>query len=135
MANEAGTGAQAQINDVLNLAAERARKYVRELAERRVGPSDSAVTALAELHEPFPPSPSDPSEVIARLDQIGSAATVATTGGRYFGFVNGGVGPAALGSNWVAAARDPNETLRGVFPLAAGLEEGGLRWRFVGLGL
>src|SRR5256885_1713649 len=81
MANEAGTGAQAQINDVLNLAAERARKYVRELAERRVGPSDSAVTALAELHEPFPPSPSDPSEVIARLDQIGSAATVATTGG------------------------------------------------------
>ena len=135
MANEAGTGAQAQINDVLNLAAERARKYVRELAERRVGPSDSAVTALAELHEPFPPSPSDPSEVIARLDQIGSAATVATTGGRYFGFVNGGMVPAALAANWLAAAWNQNATLRVMSPIAAELEEVVLRWVCEALGL
>src|SRR5258708_16963322 len=95
MASERETGAQAQISDVLNLAAERARRYARDVAERRVGPSESAVTALAELHEPFPQSPSDPGDVIAKLDQIGSAATVATTGGRYFGFVNGGVVPPA----------------------------------------
>src|SRR2546429_3956775 len=135
MANEAGTGAQAQINDVLNLAAERARKYVRELAERRVGPSDSAVTALAELHEPFPPSPSDPSEVIARLDQIGSAATVATTGGRYFGFVNGGMVPAALAANWLAAAWNQNAALRVMSPIGAELEEVALRWVCEALGL
>jgi len=95
MAKEAGTRAQAQINEVLNLAAERAREYVRDVAERSVGSSQLAVTALAELHEPFPSSPSDPCEVIGRLDEIGSAATVATTGGRYFGFVNGGMVPAA----------------------------------------
>src|SRR5256884_6709572 len=135
MANEAGTGAQAQINDVLNLAAERARKYVRELAERRVGPSDSAVTALAELHEPFPPSPSDPSEVIARLDQIGSAATVATTGGRYFGFVNGGMVPAALAANWLAAAWNHNAALLVISHIGAELEEVVLRWVCEALGL
>jgi len=103
MANQEGIGAQVQINDLLILAAERARGYVRDVAERRVEPSKAAVTALAELQESFPQSPNDPGEVIAKLDQIGSAATVATTGGRYFGFVNGGMVPAALaalGRNW-----------------------------------
>jgi len=135
MANEAGTAAQAQINDVLNLATERAREYVRDVAERRVGPSESAVTALAELQEPFPESPSDPSEVIVRLDQLGSAATVATTGGRYFGFVNGGMVPAALAANWLAAAWNQNAALRVMSPIAAELEEVVLRWVCEALGL
>ena len=91
-------------SEVLNLAADKAQRYVRDVAERRVGPSDGAVAVLAELNEPFPPSPRDPCEVIARLDQIGSPATVATTGGRYFGFVNGGMVPAALAANGLAAA-------------------------------
>src|SRR5258708_7905373 len=135
MASERETGAQAQISDVLNLAAERAQRYVRDVAERRVGPSESAVTALAELHEPFPQSPSDPSDVIAKLDQIGSAATVATTGGRYFGFVNGGMIPAALAANWLAAAWNQNAALRVMSPIAAELEEVVLRWVCEALGL
>jgi len=135
MANERESGAQAQISDVLDLAAERARRYARDVAERRVGPSESAVTALAELHEPFPQSPSDPSDVIAKLDQIGSAATVATTGGRYFGFVNGGMIPAALAANWLAAAWNQNAALRVMSPIAAELEEVVLRWVCEALGL
>ena len=135
MAKEAGTRAQAQINEVLNLAAERAREYVRDVAERSVGPSQLAVTALAELHEPFPSSPSDPCEVIGRLDEIGSAATVATTGGRYFGFVNGGMVPAALAANWLAAAWNQNAALRVMSPIASELEEVALRWICEALGL
>jgi len=135
MASERESGARAQISDVLNLAAERARRYARDVAERRVGPSESAVTALAELHEPFPQSPSDPSDVIAKLDQIGSAATVATTGGRYFGFVNGGMVPAALAANWLAAAWNQNAALRVMSPIAAELEEVVLRWVCEALGL
>src|SRR5229473_3552239 len=135
MASERESGARAQISDVLNLAAERARRYARDVAERRVGPSESAVTALAELHEPFPQSPSDPSDVIAKLDQIGSAATVATTGGRYFGFVNGGMVPAALAANWLAAAWNQNAALRVMSPVAAELEEVVLRWVCEALGL
>jgi glutamate/tyrosine decarboxylase-like PLP-dependent enzyme len=126
MASETGMGAQ--INDLLNLAAGRAREYVRNVAERRVGPSEAAVTALAAFQESFPQSPSDPSDVIARLDQIGSAATVATTGGRYFGFVNGGMVPAALAANWLAAAWNQNAALRVMSPIAAELEEVVLRW-------
>ena len=128
MANETGTRAQAQICNVLDLAAERAKRYVRAVTERRVGPSEAAVSALAGLHESFPQSPSDPSEVIARLDEIGSAATVATTGGRYFGFVNGGMLPAAMAANWLAAAWNQNASLRVMSPVAAELEEIVLRW-------
>src|SRR5437879_1896169 len=110
------------------LAAERARGDVRDVADRRVEPSKAAVTALAELQESFPQSPNDPGEVIAKLDQIGSAATVATTGGRYFGFVNGGMVPAALAANWLAAAWNQNAALRVMSPIGAEVEEVVLRW-------
>ena len=55
MANQEGIGAQVQINDLLILAAERARGYVQDVAERRVEPSQAAVSALAELQESFRP--------------------------------------------------------------------------------
>jgi len=121
--------------DVLELAAHKALRYVRNVAERRVSPSEASMAALAELHEPFPPSPSDPGEVIERLDQIGSGATVATTGGRYFGFVIGGMVPAAMAANWLAAAWNQNAALRAMSPIAAELEEIVLSWVSEALGL
>jgi glutamate/tyrosine decarboxylase-like PLP-dependent enzyme len=135
MATDTRAGGQSLSSDVLNLAADKARRYVEDVAERRVSPSEAALAALAGLNEPFPPLPSDPSEVIARLDAIGSAATVATTGGRYFGFVNGGMVPAALAANWLAAAWNQNAALRVMSPIAAELEEVVLRWVCEALGL
>ena len=102
MATDTGTRQQSQSGDVLTLAAERAQQYVGAAGHRKVAPSELAMAALAELHEPFPSSPDKPSEVIARLDELGSPATVTTTGGRYFGFVNGGMLPVALAANWLA---------------------------------
>jgi glutamate/tyrosine decarboxylase-like PLP-dependent enzyme len=122
-------------DDILYLAADKAQSYVRDIAERRVNPTEAALAALAQLHEPFPSSPSDPGEVIARLDQIGSAATVATTGGRYFGFVNGGIVPAAMAANWLAAAWNQNAALRVMSPISAELEEIVIRWVCEALGL
>jgi glutamate/tyrosine decarboxylase-like PLP-dependent enzyme len=135
MATNAGAGGQSQSSGVLDLAADMARRYVRDVAEQRVAPSEAAMAALAELHEPFPPSPSDPNEVIERLDRIGSAATMATTGGRYFGFVIGGMVPAAMAANWLAAAWNQNASLRVMSPIAAELEEVVLRWVCEALGL
>src|SRR5947199_3269600 len=128
MATDTAVGAQSKSEDVLSLAAYKARSYGRGAGERRVGPSEAAVAALAELHEPFPLSPCDPMAVIKRLDEIGSAGVVATTGGRYFGFVNGGMVPAALAANWLAAAWNQNAALRVMSPIAAELEEIVLRW-------
>ena len=135
MATNPVAGVQSQISDVLNLAAERARRYIRDVPERNVGPSRAAVAALAGLHEPFPPSPGDPGEIIARLDEIGSAATTANTGGRYFGFVNGGILPAALAAHWLAGAWNQNVALRAMSPIGAELEDVVLGWICEALGL
>src|SRR5437899_10634111 len=119
MATDTGVVLQSQSDDVLCLAADKARRYVQGVAGRGVGPSEAALAALAELHEPFPLSPCDPTAVIKRLDEIGSAATVATTGGRYFGFVNGGIVPVALAANWLVGAWNQHADLRVIAPDAA----------------
>jgi len=135
MAADTRTRRQSQSGDVLSLAAERAQQYVRAAGHRKVAPSEAAMAALTELHEPFPSSPSDPSEVLARLDELGSPATMATTGGRYFGFVNGGMLPAALAANWLAGAWNQNAALRVMSPVAAELEDVVIQWVCEALGL
>ncbi len=116
-------------------AAELARTYALGIAERRVAPSAKDLDSLAQFREPWPASPTDAMQVLERLFEIGSSATVATTGGRYFGFVNGGTLPASLAANWLAGAWDQNAGLRVMSPVAAELEEIVLRWVCEALGL
>jgi glutamate/tyrosine decarboxylase-like PLP-dependent enzyme len=119
---------RASIDSVLELAAERARRYVEQVGERRVGAGEKELTGLAKFREAFPEGPSDPRSVVAMLDEFGSPATVASTGGRYFGYVIGGVVPAAAGANWLAGVWDQNAALRVMSPIGAELEDVVLRW-------
>jgi glutamate/tyrosine decarboxylase-like PLP-dependent enzyme len=135
MAIETGVNELSKRDEVLQQAAEIARKYALGIGERRVAPAQKDLANLAKFREPFPASPSDPRQVLEKLDQIGSPATVATTGGRYFGFVNGGTLPASLAANWVAGAWDQNAALRVMSPVAAELEEVVLSWVSEALGL
>ncbi|HZF41666.1 MAG TPA: aspartate aminotransferase family protein, partial [Blastocatellia bacterium] len=65
---------------------DRALRYIENRDSRRVAPSAEAVERLALLDEPLPEHPTDPQIVLQMLDEIGSPATVASAGGRYFGF-------------------------------------------------
>src|SRR3981081_2181354 len=104
--------------DTLVIAAERSRRYIQSIANRRVAPAGKDVTALSQFHEPFPERSTDAAEVIAILDDIGSPATVATTGHRYFGYVIGGNLPASMAASWLATAWDQNVALRVMSPVA-----------------
>jgi glutamate/tyrosine decarboxylase-like PLP-dependent enzyme len=122
-------------DDLLRRASETARKYVRGIGERRVAPAKEDLDGLTKFREPFPNAPSDPIQVLEMLEKTGSPATVATTGGRYFGFVIGATLPASLAANWLAGAWDQNAGLRVMSPVAAELEEVVLRWVCEALGL
>jgi glutamate/tyrosine decarboxylase-like PLP-dependent enzyme len=115
--------------------ADRAAGYVTGIGNRQVVPLPANMARLEALGGPLPQLPSDPSEVLALLDDIGSPATVATTGGRYFGFVIGGSLPAALAANWLAGAWDQNAAMQVMSPVAAKLEEIVLEWMVELLGL
>ena len=131
----ATTSAEVSTAEVLRLAAELSQKYATGIHSRRVAPSASEILALARLHEPFPEAPCDPRHVVALLDEVGSPATIASTGGRNFGFVNGGVLPASVGAHWLAGVWDQNASLRAMSPIGAELEDVVRPWICDALGL
>ncbi|HEX2490700.1 MAG TPA: aminotransferase class V-fold PLP-dependent enzyme, partial [Blastocatellia bacterium] len=107
---------------------DRALHYIDSLDSRRVAPSVEAVERLALLDEPLPEHPTDPRIVLRMIDEIGSPATVASAGGRYFGFVTGGALPAALAANLMAGVWDQNAGYRVQSPVAARIEDVCLKW-------
>jgi glutamate/tyrosine decarboxylase-like PLP-dependent enzyme len=114
--------------ELIDLAAERAGRYLETLDERAVFPSAEAVMRLADLGGPLSAEGTEPAAVLRMLDEIGSPATVATAGPRYFGFVTGGAVPATLAANWLAGAWDQCAGLDVLSPVSAELEEISARW-------
>jgi glutamate/tyrosine decarboxylase-like PLP-dependent enzyme len=123
------------MRELLHSVALRAARYLEDIQERRVSPSDEAVRDLSRFHEPLPEGPTAPEEVIRMLDEAGSPATMGIAGRRFFGFVIGGSLPAALGANWLASAWDQNAGLFAATPISATLEEVSLRWLLEALAL
>jgi glutamate/tyrosine decarboxylase-like PLP-dependent enzyme len=123
------------MSNLLKSVTERAINYQRGLDSRSVSPSSEAVERLAELEAPLQDEPIEGEEIIDLLDRVGSPATVATTGGRYFGFVIGGSLPAAQAATWLVDVWDQNACLRVMSPVSIALEEIALQWLLNVLGL
>ena len=73
---------------------DRARQYAYEyidaVDERSVFPDETAIQNLDRFDEPLPEGSQSGAGTLDLLNTYGAPATVAQTGGRYFGFVNGG---------------------------------------------
>jgi glutamate/tyrosine decarboxylase-like PLP-dependent enzyme len=106
----------------------RSVRYLESLASRSVEPTEDALTRLRELETPLPEDPVPPADVFRRLDELGSPATIANAGPRYFGFVTGGALPVSLAANWLAGAWDQNAHFVVGSPVAATLENTTLAW-------
>ena len=125
----------ADLQALLAETAGRAGRYLAGLDERPVAPDDAALAGLDRFDEPLPEVAGDPAATLALLDEAGSAATVASAGGRYFGFVIGGSYPVALAAGWLATAWDQDAALPVMSPVAARLHDVVTGWLTGLLGL
>ncbi len=116
-------------------ASRRALRYLESLADRPVGPDPEGVKQLAAWDTPLPQGPTDPHEVLRLLDEVGTPATMAMGGPRFFGFVIGGALPVTVAANWIATAWDQNTGLYAATPATSELERVALGWLTGLLGL
>ena len=114
--------------DLLRDAAERSARYLESLASRRVGPDGAALEMLDRFDERFPEHGESAAGTLALLDEAGSPNTMASAGGRYFGFVNGGTLPASLAAHTLASAWDQNSALSIMSPVASRLQQVTSAW-------
>ena len=78
------------MKELLAETATRAARYASSIRTRRVSSLPENIAHLDALGGPLGDDSCDPADILGLLDDIGSPATVASTGGRYFGFVTGG---------------------------------------------
>jgi glutamate/tyrosine decarboxylase-like PLP-dependent enzyme len=120
---------------LLRDACERGVAYLETVADRPVAPARKAVEGLLELGFPLPERGLGGRQALGLLDEIGSPATVASNGPRYFGFVTGGALPAAQAAAWLSAAWDQNAALGVMSPVAARCGEVAIGWDAASQGL
>lgn len=87
-----------------------------------------AAAVRARLDEPLPEHGAPVTEILPELEERVEGTLPGTTGGRYFGYVTGGVLPAAAIAHAWAAAVDQNPGLWALSPGASELEELVLGW-------
>jgi glutamate/tyrosine decarboxylase-like PLP-dependent enzyme len=114
--------------ELLHDALERSLAYLRDVADRAVAPEPAAVEALSELDFALPGPGMAAMDVLRLADVLGSPATVASNGPRYFGFVIGGALPVAQAAAFLSTAWDQNAALSVMSPAAARLNSVALRW-------
>jgi glutamate/tyrosine decarboxylase-like PLP-dependent enzyme len=121
--------------DLLGRVAQASAGYVAGVGDRPVTARDGVAAVRARLGGVLPEVGEDPAQVVEDLIGLASTAAVASTGPRYFGFVVGGVLPAALAAEQFAVALDQNAAMAVMSPLAAVTEEIAAAWLLDLLGL
>jgi glutamate/tyrosine decarboxylase-like PLP-dependent enzyme len=115
--------------------AERSQRYLDAVGDRRVAPTREALAALKAFDVPLQEDSMSAKQIVEELDRIGSPATMAIAGPRFFGFVNGSALPAALAANWLSTAWEQHGGFFVSSPGSTTLEQIALRWTIELLGL
>ncbi|MPZ70721.1 MAG: aspartate aminotransferase family protein [Actinobacteria bacterium] len=113
---------------ILEAATQPALKYLESLPERSVYSPVDPEEIRAVVGGPLPEGPTTPHDVIADLARDLEPFVAAHASGRYFGFVIGGLHPAAYGAELLASTWDQNAGLYAVTPGVAVVEHVAQEW-------
>ncbi|MBQ9180070.1 MAG: aspartate aminotransferase family protein, partial [Firmicutes bacterium] len=113
---------------VLEKAKAASENYLDNLRSMPAYPGKEALDNLSVFDEPMPKASSNPEEVIELLSKYGAPATCASSGGRSFGFVQGGILPAALGASWLVDTWNQNAGFYDMSPVSAAIEGVAEKW-------
>lgn len=114
--------------ELLKLASTSAFTYLEDAEQKNVFPSDESLDLLTGFDGDLPENVGDGVQIIKQLAELGGQNTVRYSGGRYYGFVNGGALPIGLAAKWLADIWDQNAALHVMSPVAAKLESICQQW-------
>lgn len=113
---------------VLDAATDEILTYLESLPDRRVYPDTDPDEIRAVLGGPLPETGTAPEEVVGAIARDLEPFVTAHASGRFFGFVIGGLHPAAWGAELLASTWDQNAGLYAPTPGATIAEEVAARW-------
>jgi glutamate/tyrosine decarboxylase-like PLP-dependent enzyme len=113
---------------VLDVVAPAALDYLESLPTRRVYPDGDHETIRAALDHRLTDAGIDPAQVVADLARDLTPYVTAVAGGRFYGFVMGGLHPASWGAELLVSTWDQNAGLFPPTPGVAVAEELAAEW-------
>jgi glutamate/tyrosine decarboxylase-like PLP-dependent enzyme len=113
---------------VLDLAVDRARRWLESVPDRRVPATGTAEDAAARLGTAFPEHGLPPSDVLERLVSAVEPGLMANASGRFYGWVMGAALPTAIAADWLVSAWDQNAGMRTPTPGVVAVEEVAAAW-------
>jgi len=120
---------------VLERVLDEASGFLGGLNGRRVAARTDVDGVAIALRRPLPEDGAEPLEVVEELIAGAEPGIVAMPSGRFFGWVIGGVLPAALAADWLTSTWDQNAGMLASSPAAAGAEWVASEWLLDLLGL
>lgn len=100
-----------------------AQENLASLDERHIAETRTIDRLRADIALPLAQAASDPLEIIEHLIDAADAGMVASTSGRFFGWVMGGTLPSALAADWLVSVWDQNAAIAATSPASAVIEE------------
>ena len=107
----------------LDTSFEEAIRFLESLDQMSVAATADVYQLREQLTKPLADDGIDPQRAVAELARDVNGGLLGSAGGRFFGWVIGGVLPAALAADWLTSAWQQNAALYACSPAAAVVEE------------
>lgn len=122
-----GAPRREELAAVLESVVDEARRYLDGLDRRPLRQPGADASAEALMATPLPQDGAGADETLRELVKA-LDGSVASSGPRFFHFVQGGVTPAALGADWLTTTLDQNPGMWVATPLGTALEAVSVEW-------